>query len=190
MSQTDSTPTTGNDSIVVAGLVLVLGVATAWGGWQLDYWTPLGPGPGFFPFWLGLLLGLLGAIWIGSDLRARRRTHARVLAAVENQPEETPGASVAPPTTEGEDEQPYDLRTSAAIVVSLCILAGLLDVIGYQLSMLLFLFFHLFVMGRRGLLLALVISLAGSFGVFVIFTRLLTVALPTASIPFLAQLGL
>ncbi|GAB3440982.1 tripartite tricarboxylate transporter TctB family protein [Actinophytocola sediminis] len=158
---------------VMAALVVVVGGAAAVAALNLQYWTEFGPGPGFFPLWLGVLLVVFGAIWFATLQRGP------VEPRTESAPDE------APQTTG--DHSP---ATVVAIVVSLCVLAGVLEVLGYQLSMLLFLLFHLLVLGRRGVLLSSVISLAGSFGVFLIFTRLLSVSLPASSIPFLRDLGL
>jgi putative tricarboxylic transport membrane protein len=89
-----------------------------------------------------------------------------------------------------EDEAPeYSLPTVLAIVLSLCALAATLEVLGYQIAMFVFVLFHLLVLGRRRLLLSLVLSLVCSVGVFVAFTRFLTVPLPASSIPFLRDLG-
>jgi putative tricarboxylic transport membrane protein len=161
--------------LVTAALVTVVGVAAAVGSKALRLWTALGPGPGFFPLCLGVLLAVLGSAWFVAQLRANR---SRV-AVVPGEPETD------------EDEVPeYSLPTVVAILASLCALAATLEVLGYQLAMFLFLLFHLLVLGRRRLLLSLVIALVGSVGVFVAFTRLLGVPLPAASVPFLAGLGL
>lgn len=171
-------------SMGVAAWVMLVGAAAALAARDLEYWTSLGPGPGFFPLWLGVLLFVFGGIWMAQLVRRQRRDNAPA----------DPGAaeSVAEPEGLAVDETPpeFSLPTVVAIVVSLCVLAAVLEVLGYQLSMFLFLMFHLLVLGRRRLLLSLVISLAGSFGVFVVFTRLLTVPLPASSIPFLQSLGL
>ena len=31
---------------------------------SMEYYTPLGPGAGFFPFWLGASLGVLALVWL------------------------------------------------------------------------------------------------------------------------------
>lgn len=161
--------------VVVAGLVVCVGVAALLGSPPLGYWTELGPGPGFFPFWMGVLLTALGSAWLVKELRSWR---SRRLGEAGRLPA-------------GDEEAPaYSLRTVIGIVVSLCVLAASLEVVGYQLSMLVFLLFHLLVLGRRGPLLSMGIAVAGSFGVFVAFTRLLTVPLPPSSIPLLRDLGL
>lgn len=165
--------------LVVAALVVAIGAAAFIGSRSLGYWDDLGPGPGFFPLWLGVLLVVLGLIWFGQELRARLRP-------------ETPGTPESPnrPTADEEETPDYSLPTVLAILVSLCVLAACLELVGYQVSMLVFLLFHLLVVGRRGPLQSLVIAVIGSFGVFYAFTRLLTVPLPVSSIPFLRDLGL
>jgi putative tricarboxylic transport membrane protein len=161
---------------VVAGLVVCVGVAALIGSLSLGYWTELGPGPGFFPFWLGVLLTVLGSSWLGLELRAWHRHRS--------------GEAVHLPAGEDEEVPDYSLPTVVAIVVSLCVLAACLEVVGYQLSMLVFLLFHLMVLGRRGPLLSIVLAVVGSFGVFVVFTQWLGVPLPASSLPLLANLGL
>ncbi|MFY0408891.1 tripartite tricarboxylate transporter TctB family protein [Solicola sp. PLA-1-18] len=161
-------------SAVVAAVVAAVGAAAVVGSLRLGYWTEIGPGPGFFPLWLGVILTVLGLIWLQRSVRE----------LLSGSPEE-----VRPPTAD-EGVEPYSWSTVGAILGSLVVLASVLDLVGYQLSMLVFLVFHLKVLGRRGWLLTLVLSVAGSFGVFVVFTRLLTVNLPASSLPFLAGLGL
>lgn len=158
-------------SAVVAALVALLGVAAVVGSLRLGFWTAIGPGPGFFPLCLGVVLAVLSSVWWVRSMREMR-------------------AQQDAPPAEAADEEDFSWRTVGAILASLLVLASLLDVLGYQVAMLAFLVFHLAVLGRRGWLLTLVLSVGGSFGVFVVFTRLLTVNLPASSIPFLAGLGL
>lgn len=166
-------PRSGLLTLATAVGVAVLGVATILGSLPLGYWTALGPGPGFFPLWLGVLLAVLGGAWVFTTLKDNGvvDSPSEVLAAAEEAPE-------------------YSTRTVVAIVVSLSILAAVLEVLGYQLSMFIFMLYHLLILGRRGLLLSLALAASGSFGVFVIFSHFLSVPLPTSSVPFLAGLGL
>jgi hypothetical protein len=47
---------------VVAFLVLLLGVIVLQGSWKLGSgWTTDGPGPGYFPFYIGIILCIAGA---------------------------------------------------------------------------------------------------------------------------------
>ena len=54
-------------SAVVVGVV---GAAALIGSRSYPYWTPLGPGPGFFPRWLGGILLVGGLLWLAQLLRA------------------------------------------------------------------------------------------------------------------------
>lgn len=187
---------------VTGAVVVVVGAAAAVGSRRLGYWTELGPGPGFFPLCLGILLVVFGIAWLANAARAGSTmspdadgsaTARSVDEAAADLPAAGSAASASSPEAvpDTADEFPeYSLPTVIAIVASLCVLAATLEVLGYQLAMLLFLLFHLLVLGRRRLLLSLVIAFAGSIGVFVIFTRFLTVPLPASSIPFLRDLGL
>lgn len=173
-------------SAASAVLVAVVGAAALIGSRSYPYWTPLGPGPGFFPRWLGGILIAGGLLWLAQLLRAAKAPKVRPAeAGIDEAAPSVAEAMVVP----DEDAPEYSLPTVVAIVVSLCVLAATLEVLGYQLAMFLFVLFHLLVMGRRRLLLSLVLALVCSVGVFVVFTRLLTVPLPASSIPFLRDMG-
>lgn len=47
-----------------AALLIVLGAYVAWEAWEWQYLTKDGPGPGFFPLWIGILLVGLAALLI------------------------------------------------------------------------------------------------------------------------------
>lgn len=140
--------------VVVGAYVLVSSI-------DLGLWTSLGPGPGMFPFAMGVLLVAMSVVWLFQELR---------------NPSETPGG--------------VDGRLVIAVVVSLAVLAAVLDLLGFQLSMFAFLLYHLKVRGRRGWLSSLIIALAGSVGAFYAFNYGLNVSLPTAGIPLLNSIGL
>jgi len=127
----------------------------------LGLWTSLGPGAGLFPFAMGGVLVVMSAIWLVQELR---------------QPSET---------AEG-----VDRSLVLAVVVSLVVLAAVLDLIGFQLSMFLFLLYHLKIRGRRNWLVSLIIAFAGSVGAFYAFNYGLNVTLPTAGISLLNSIGL
>lgn len=124
---------------------------------QLRYYTPSGPGPGFFPFWLAFLLGGLSlgtfyqATWgkwklepIPADFWASRKGY---------------------------------LRMGAIIVATVGVIL-LLDPLGFRLTMLAYLLFLLFALGRVNLITVTLVSLAGSFGAYHLFVELLKVPLP------------
>lgn len=134
---------------------------------NLEYYTPLGPGPGFFPLWLSGILALLSAIW---------------LVQISRQPPEAMEDGFVPSGGGA-------LRI-VSILGALTLMGLLVDTVGFQVTALVFLLFLLLVLGRQNLALTAVIAVAGSFGLYYLFTSYLDVSLPASTIPFLADLGL
>ena len=77
-----------------------------------------------------------------------------------------------------------------SILAALVVVAGLMNLLGFQLTMFLFMVFLLMVLGRQTLWMTLIIALVCSVGVYHLFGRYLDVQLPAASLAFLANLGL
>ena len=123
---------------------------------QLTYWTALGPGPGFFPFWLAVVLGVLSLLLCVRSLPALR-------------------------LGKGEGALPdRDVMVKMAIVIgALGGVVVLLEPLGFRLTMLAMYLLVLYGLGRRDLLLSPLIALLGSFGAFHVFTQWLAVPLPT-----------
>jgi len=134
---------------------------------KMTYWTSIGPGPGFFPFWLAMLMGGLSAIWF-----------------VQLWLRPLPGRAI--------DMVPS--RTGcvriAALVISAALFGLVLEKIGFSVSMFVFLLFLLVALGRQSVFITLTISLLGSFGVHYLFSHFLKVPLPASAIGFLNNLGL
>jgi len=152
-----------------AAALVMLGVAACmmWQSWSLEYYTKLGPGPGFFPFWLGVALAGLVFIWLVQvSMRSGRPKEAAFL-----------------PERSG-------LQRILAILIALGAMAGLMDVLGFQLAMFLFLGYLLRVLGKQSWRVTAIVTLVGSVGVYHVFGRYLDVQLPAASIALLVRLGL
>lgn len=147
--------------LVGIGAFVAVGVYVLVDSLGLGLWTSLGPGPGMFPFAMGVLLVSMSAVWLLQELR---------------NPNEAPGG--------------VDRRLVIEVVVSLAILAAVMDLIGFQLSMFLFLMYHLKLRGRRTWGSSLIIAVAGSFGAFYAFNYGLNVALPVSAFPLLNTIGL
>ena len=133
----------------------------------LDYYTPLGPGPGFFPFWLGLFMAMLSAVWF---LQASRRK------------DEGPTESLFPRGT--------GLLKVISVPVAVALFPALGEHLGFRLTMLIFLLFMLSVVGRQKLPITIAFSLAGSFGSYYLFHDLLGLFLPVATVDPLRDLAL
>lgn len=134
---------------------------------RLNYYTRLGPGPGFFPFWLGTTLALLSLAWL-------LQVSLRSLEAVE----------------EGFVPDRGGLARIVAILAALALFAGCIELLGFRLTMFAFMAFLLLALSRTNLLLAAPICLLGSFGVYHAFVHWLDVPLPTAGLDVLRQFGL
>ncbi len=135
--------------------VCLLGLFVAALVTALDYSLidALGPGPGFFPFWLSL---------IGSVL-----TLAIVVETVRS-----PDISL--------DFLPdrHAALQAASVLVALGATALLIEPLGFRLTMLAFIAGLLAALGARSPAAILITALAGSFGVFHVFYYWLRVPLP------------
>ena len=165
---TESLLTKPERAIRVAPSVLAgIGTFTAVGVYVLvssvglGLWTSLGPGP-----------ACSRSPWEGCWSRCRRSGWSRSCAG---------RASRA----EG-----IDRGLVIAVVVSLVLLASVMDLLGFQLSMFLFLLYHLKLRGRRTWVSSLIIALAGSVGAFYAFNYGLNVALPVSAFAPLNLIGL
>lgn len=154
-----------------AQLVLIaVGAYVAVEARSLGLWTSLGPGPGLLPLILGVALVGLSLTWLVQTVVERRRA-----SAVDTG--EAPGEPL---------DRPYVL----GIVGGLIVLASLMELLGFQISMAVFLFAELLLLGKQRWWVAAPVALVGSVGVFVLFDRVLAVQLPLSSLPFLSGLGL
>lgn len=147
--------------LVGIGAFVAVGVYVLVSSLELGLWTSLGPGPGLFPFAMGAVLVSMSVVWLLQELR---------------RPSETPNG--------------VDRGLVIAVVVSLALLAAVMDLLGFQLSMFLFLMYHLKVRGRRTWVSTLIIALAGSVGAFYAFNYGLNVALPVSAFSPLNLIGL
>ncbi len=134
---------------------------------NLLYYTSRGPGPAFFPFWLGLLLGGLSLVW---------------LVQVSVQPVE--------PMQEGFVPARHGVVRILSVVAAILIFSLLVNTVGFQLMMFALLLFLLTVLGRQNPVLTIVICAIGSVGLYYVFKHYLGVHLPASSIEFLSNLGL
>jgi len=120
----------------------------------------LGPGPGFFPFWLSLIgIAITGAMLVQL---ARGRVFAD--AAVEILPDRQAALQ------------------AGAVLVALTVAGVLLEPLGFRLTMLPFIAGLLVVLGARSLIAIALTAIAGSFGVFHVFYYWLKVPLPIGAL--------
>ena len=143
-------------SYLITGVVLLLlAVFVAVEALQLRYYTAMGPGPGFFPFWLAIVLGGLA---IGMLLQA-------ALGRAEPMPTDFFASGTG-------------YLKAGAVVLALVVTTALLERLGYCLTMLAVYLFLLYSLGRQNWIVTALVALFGSFGVYYSFVRWLQVPLP------------
>jgi putative tricarboxylic transport membrane protein len=139
--------------VVLAGIFLAALVTSL--GYSLS--DALGPGPGFFPFWLSLIGLTLTLAILAESVRSRETTAGSILpdrqAAVQG----------------------------GGVLVALVAAAALFEPLGFRLTMLLFIAGLLWMLGARSPLGIGFTAVAGSFGVFHVFLYWLKVPLPTGA---------
>lgn len=140
-------------------LFIFFSALIAWEALQLRYYTSLGPGPGFFPFWLSIIMILLSAIMF---------YHA------------TWGKS---------DPMPADFFASRvgylkalAVIVAIVFVVPAMSELGFRPTMAIFFIWLLLTLGRlrgvRGIATMAFVTLLGSWGTFWLFNDMLKVPLP------------
>jgi putative tricarboxylic transport membrane protein len=138
------------------GLVIAVGgAALFYASTQMRYATSLGPGPGFFPYWLSALLAVLGVVMIMQ-------------------------ATISPPQPLPEDFWPAagGGRRLVAILAGVALAALGIEPLGFPLTMAAVILLILVALGFRRPLPLAATAFAGSFGVHYVFTRWLSVQLP------------
>lgn len=151
-----------------AGLLFLSGLFILFQSFSYGWESRGTPGPGFFPFWVGLLIALTAFGWGINEARA----------SIESQiPQDLDPAGIW-----------RVLRIFVAFVVFLIVFEPL----GYNIAVLLFMLYLTYSLGKgKGPVWVMVVnSLAASFGLYLIFDYGLGVRLPGSIIPFLADLGL
>ncbi|HYD07741.1 MAG TPA: tripartite tricarboxylate transporter TctB family protein [Reyranella sp.] len=147
--------------LVATGIMLALCLLTVWQSSLLALSDRLGPGPGFFPFWLAAIgavfsLALLVATWL--EKAEPTDDDTRIL-----------------PHGEGG-------RRWFAIVLLLAATAAAMEFAGFRLSMLIFNGALVIALGERRWWVIAVFAVLGSFGVHYVFTTWLDVLLPTGEL--------
>jgi putative tricarboxylic transport membrane protein len=135
---------------------LILFLSAIWLSASLPLQDELGPGPGFFPLWLGIIGAVLSAILL----------YDSVFRPI--------------PGQEDQDLMPDRpaIRRILAVMVLLCAAALALDPLGFRLTALFFTAVLLLALGARSLIAIPIFALTASFVVFHVFYYMLQVPLP------------
>jgi putative tricarboxylic transport membrane protein len=146
----------------IAGLVLLaLAIAVVYGALQLRYYTSLGPGPGFFSYWIGIVLGILAVLMIAQTLF---------------QPAEALPDDFIP--------QRGGWLRMGAIVLTLIAATLLMERLGFSLTMFAVFVFLLRSLGGYSFAICIAAAIVASFGIDYLFVRWLSVPLPTGLFGF------
>jgi putative tricarboxylic transport membrane protein len=144
--------------LIATGAMLAFCLFALWQSLLLSLTDRLGPGPGFFPFWLALIGTALALALLFTTFR---------------EPADPAGDEVR--------ILPYGpggLRW-LAVVGSLAAVTIAMELIGFRLSMLIFNAALVIALGERRWWAIGVFAFVGSFGVYYVFTKWLDVVLPT-----------
>ena len=140
---------------VTAGASVLFAIFVGRESARLKFYTPMGPGPGFFPLWLSIFFGVLALVMFCQATFGRARPMPADLFATRT-----------------------GYGRIGAILASLIGTVVLLEPLGFRLTSLAFYLFLLHVLSRQRLIVSVLIALAGSFGVYHVFAHFLMVPLP------------
>jgi putative tricarboxylic transport membrane protein len=151
--------------LIATGAMLVFCVFAVWQSLLLSLTDRLGPGPGFFPFWLGLIgTGLAIALLVTTFREAA-------------DPADADADTHVLPRGAGATRR-------LAIVGALAVVTLVMDYVGFRLSMLVFNVALVVALGERRWWIIAIFAVLGSYGVFYVFTTWLDVLLPVGQLGF------
>ncbi len=142
--------------MITGVLLLVLSGLVIWNSLAMPPSATFGPGAGFLPFWLGVLLAVLATILF--------------VSAWQTQASDKEGKPVFP------GKQP--LFSITLVLVGLAVYILLIDVLGYVVDTFLYIVFLVKVVEREPWPLTLKLAVAGTAGLFITFHLLLKITLP------------
>ena len=157
---------TAKSYVIIGGVLALLGGFIFYSSFQWKYYTRMGPGPGFFPFWIGLLLAALGILLGAIHLNALRN---------EGKTGETSGEPIftAP-----------RLKKVGLVAFALIGCSLLLNGLGFILSIALFSIFLMQIVGKWGWVKSVCLSAGVSTGLYWGFKILLHIPLPSGILKF------
>jgi putative tricarboxylic transport membrane protein len=155
--KTGGSPGMRQGRLIATGAMLAFCLFAIWQSLLLSLTDRLGPGPGFFPFWLALIGSVLAIALLVTTFREAAEpadAEARIL------PRGTGAVRCL------------------AIVAMLVAVTLVMEFIGFRIAMLIFNAGLVIALGDRRWWVIAIFALAGSFGVYYVFTTWLDVLLP------------
>ena len=161
----DSVVSTSTVELVVATILLAFGIVVAYGSYQLGSgWTTDGPGAGYFPFYVGLLICVAGIGVFVQTLLARSK---------------------------GEDAfvDREQLRRVLSVFIPAVIYVGAVQVFGLYVASAVYITLFMVILGKYKWLKSVIISLSVIVLFFLMFEVWFKVPLYKGSIDLLSFLG-
>lgn len=156
---------TSTVELVVAALLLAFGVVIAYGSYQLGSgWTSDGPGAGYFPFYVGLLICVAGIGVLAQTLMAKNKNEEAFV----------------------DREQ---LQRVLSVFIPAVIYVGAVQVLGLYVASALYIALFMVILGKYTWLKSIIISLSVIVLFFLMFEVWFKVPLFKGSINLLGFLG-
>lgn len=150
---------------VVAALMLALGITVAISSWNLGAgWTTDGPGSGYFPFYIGLVIAISGAGILFQALFGKLKNTEIFVDSVQ-------------------------LKRIMQVLVPTAIYVGLVQVFGLYVSSALFIALFMIILGKFSAIKAVIIAVAVNTLFFCMFEIWFKVPLYKGKIDLLSFLG-
>jgi len=150
--------------LIATGVMLAFCLFALWQSLLLSLTDRLGPGPGFFPFWLALIGAVLAVALLFTTFREPVDLAEPVDAEVRIMPHGAGG------------------KRWLAIVLMLAAVTVVMEYTGFRLAMLVFNVALVVALGERRWWIIAVFAVLGSYGVYYVFTTWLDVLLPVGQI--------
>jgi len=136
----------------IGGLVaLILGLAVIFFSSQLNYYSEFGPGPGFLPLWVGIII-TGSAVYVIIDILKKQRKA---------------GVFFKPRT-----------RLGLQVLITIIVTFLLLPLFGFAIGLALFIGVTMRMMGKHGWILCGLTAIVTAIGIHFIFVSWLTIPLP------------
>ena len=156
---------TSTVELVVAAILLVFGIVVAYGSYQLGSgWTTDGPGAGYFPFYVGLLICVAGIGVFAQTLMAKNKGEEAFV----------------------DREQ---LRRVLSVFIPAVIYVGAVQVLGLYVASAVYIVLFMVILGKYKWLKSIIISLSVIVLFFLMFEVWFKVPLYKGSIDLLSFLG-
>jgi putative tricarboxylic transport membrane protein len=143
--------------MITGVLLLLLSGYVIWEAWRMPPSMTFGPGSGFLPFWIGLILAVLALILLATAWR--REANGKEIKSP------FPGKRA--------------LIAIGGVLAGLAVYIVLIEVLGYLVDTFLYVTFLLGIVEREKWPLTILVAVSTTVGLYVIFQVLLGITLPS-----------